>query len=393
MKKIILTQKQKTAINEALGARLQLPSHLLSDVNSEKTPFGNNSVLPNKGMFLDLLTKRYEEVKGAFSDDITSYSNKEILSKLSRLFAKCLKKEEPIRSQLEKICINSIIELFDIPQDGVEIECRLTPEISSKTQFHITPDTDENVEYDSYDAIEAEDSDAQKRIIIDAIIVGGAVRLAETALKKSFGKIFEIDEELPHLYSRIMKINDYLLFAQPFEIKDESHKQGGYVKVTLGGDTSPNKIEACAVIAPFLVIELLRGCMELWASHGLPDDIYRAKAAINKADALINDPWYSRIGPILWDRIVSNLDLDSKYLPTFIMKLCSLSDDEFNKTLRDVFAGTRLGKELVSKIAEDSKYEDEYSSFEYDIRQKQSERGIIEDGYFTEDELNGTVCC
>ena len=75
-------------------------------------------------------------------------------------------------------------------------------------------------------------------------------------------------------------------------------------------------------------------------------------------------------------------------LPTFIMNLCSLSDNEFNNLLREVFARTRLGKEELSKLAEKSKYEDDYSSFEYDIRQKQSERGIIEDGYFTEEELN-----
>ena len=51
-------------------------------------------------------------------------------------------------------------------------------------------DTDENFEYENYAAIEAEDSDTNKRIITDALIVGGAVRLAEVALKNSLSAIF-----------------------------------------------------------------------------------------------------------------------------------------------------------------------------------------------------------
>ena len=388
MRKILVTEEQERLINEALGARLQLPSHIFSDINSGNTPLSKLPCFPNSGLLLDIAKKRFDDVKAEFSDDITSYENEEVISKLSKLFAKCLKKEEPIRSQLEKICLNSIVELFDIPEDGVRFECELTPNISNHTEFHITPDTDENFEYEDYAAIETEDSDTQKRIMLDALIVGGAIRLSETALKNAFGKIFEIDEELPHLYSKIMKINDYLIFSQPFEIKDESHKQGGYVKVTLGNDLTPNKIEARAVIAPILLIELLRGCFELWASNGLPDDMWRAKAAINKADALVNDPWYSRIGPVLWDRIADSAKLENKSLPTFVMNLSMLPEEEFNSTLKEIFAGTRLGKEEISKLAEKSKYDDEYSSFEYDIRQKQSEKGIIEDGYFTEEELN-----
>ena len=388
MKKIIVTEEQRRIINEALGARVQIPSHLFSDVKGSNTPFNGNPCFPNDGIILDVLGKRFNEVKEVFSDDIASYDNKEVMTKLNKLYAQCLRKEENLRDQLEKICMNSVIELFDIPQDGVEFECELVPEISSRTEFHIEPDTDENFEYENYAAIEAEDSDTNKRIITDALVVGGAVRLAEVALKNSLSKIFELDEELPHLYSKIMKINDYLIFAQPFKIEDNSHKQGGYVKVILGNDVTPPKIEAHAVIAPILIIEILRGCLELWASHGLPDDISRAEAAINKADAVVNDPWYSRLGPVLWDYVSDAVSGDTKVLPTFIMNLCSLSDNEFNNLLREVFARTRLGKEELSKLAEKSKYEDDYSSFEYDIRQKQSERGIIEDGYFTEEELN-----
>ena len=389
MKKVTISEAQERIINEALISRVQLPSHIFSDIERGDVPFDSTYFYSGK-LLLDLAVKRFQEVKDAFSDDISAYSNKQILSELSRLIVKCRKKEENIREQLEKICFNALVELFDIPsQDGVKIEGELVPEISNKTQFHITPDTDEEFEYDDLQSIKTFDADAKKRCIVDAIIVGAAMRLSEKALKESLNKIFDIDEELPHLYSKIMKINDYLLFAEPVEIEDESHKQGGYVEVTLGNDITPPKIEARAVIAPILLIELIRGCMELWASHGLPDDIYAAKAAINKADALVNDPWYSRLGPVLWDKIYESIpDFDTKLLPTFIMKLSSVPTENFEQAMSEVFAGTKAGRNFIEKIAENAKYEDEYASFEYDIQQKQSERGVIEDGYFTEEELN-----
>jgi len=386
--KIYITEEQKNLLNEAMeinNTLPQVPSHLLEDKNN---PLLDNPALPANAVD-KFLAKRYIEVKSEFSDDITEYDNKVVLGKLSRLIAKCLKKEEKIKPQLEDICVHALTESFNIPEDGVEISCTLSTEISQKTQFHITPDTDENFEYEDYASMEQEDSDTKKREITNALIVGGAIKLSNKIIKNYISKIFDLDEELPHLYSEIMKINDYLLFSQKFEIKDDSHKQGGYVTVKMGNDTVPTKIEATAVIFPILLIESLRGCLELWASHGLPDDISKAKAVINKADALVNDPWYTRIGPALWDKIYT--DLDTKYLPTFFSNLCELSNNNFFGILKECFANTKLGKQEILNLSNKAKYEDDYSSFEYDIQKKQSDRSVIEDGYFTEEELNEAV--
>lgn len=383
--KIYITEEQRNFLNEALEINNTLPhvpSHLLND---ESNPFTNNAALPANSVN-KFLAKRFIEVTSEFSDDITEYDNKIVINKLNKLITKCLKKEEPIQKQLEDICARILTENFNIPEDGVKISCSLTTEISKATQFHITPDTDENIEYEDYASIEQEDSDVQKRELINALIVGGAIKMSNKLIKKYISDIFDLDEELPHLYSEIMKINDYLLFSQKFEIKDNSHKQGGYVIVKMGNDTVPTQIESTAIIFPILLIESLRGCMELWASHGLPDDINKAQSVINKADALIYDPWYTRIGPVLWDKIYP--DIEFKYLPTFFSNLSELSDKEFFDTLKECFANTKLGKQKITNLLKQTKYEDDYSSFEYDIKQKQSDKSIIADGYFTEEELN-----
>jgi len=387
--KIRITEEQRNLLNEAMeinNTLPQVPSHLLTSITA--CPLFECPSLPNKSIE-KALAKRFLEVKSEFIDDITEYDNKVVLNKLSKLIVKCIKKEEKIHSQLENICARILTEAFNIPEEGVNITCTLTQEISKSTQFHVTPDTDENFEYEDFASMEQEDSDVKKRELINALIVGGAIKLSYSLIKKYIGEIFELDEELPHLYSEIMKINDYLLFSQKFEIKDNSHKQGGYVIVKLGNDITPTKIEATAVIFPILLIESIRGCMELWASHGLPDDTAKAQAVINKADALINDPWYTRIGPVLWDKIYQ--DTDTKYLPSFFSQLSELNNEDFFGILKECFANTKLGKKEISDLINKAKYNDEYSNFEYDIKQKQSDKGIIADSYFTEEELNEAV--
>lgn len=393
MKRIKITEKQRRTINEALEVDYtvpHLPSHILSAIRNNETPLSDNPVLPN-GYAEKIAAQRFLEVKKEFSDDITSYDNKVVISKLSKLIAKCVEKEKNLHSQLEKLCLNSIMELFNIPEDGVEITCHLQEEISQRTQFHITPDTDENVEYEDYESMETEETDVKKRKVINTLIVGGATKLAQSALKSCLSKLFDLDEELPHLYSQIMKINDYLIFSHKFEITDKSHKQGGFVTVKLGNDATPTKIEATAIVFPILLMEVIRGCMELWASQGLPDDAEKAKAVINRADALENDPWYTRFGPVLWDKLSSGLEEETKYLPSFFSALAELPTEEFNNVLREVFVGTKLGKTKVAQIMQQAKRDDDYSSFEYDIRQKQSDKGIIADGYFTEEELDEAI--
>lgn len=386
MKRALFTKKQKEIIEESLAIQssmLALPAHLVEDLDANKAPFDSKEYDIKK-----LAAIRFNEVTKEFTDDITQYSDAQITNKLNKLVTACIEKERNIRPQLEKICLNALIEAFKIPDDGISIDAELCDEISNSTQFHITPDTDENYEYDSVSDMKNEDSEVTKRKIIDAVIVGGAMRMAEIVKKKVFEKVFELDEELPHLYSRIVKINDFLIFTKKFVIKDGSHKQGGYVEVRIGNDITPTTITAKAVIFPILLIEAIRGCMEVWAAHGLPDDRRTAMATLNRADVLEDEPWYNRLGPVIWDRICDTTDFERlKYMPMFINKLASCNTDGFIEFFGEIVAGTKVGKATAANIMDVATHDEDYSSFEYDLKQKQTDKGVIEDGYFTEEEL------
>lgn len=384
-KRVLFSKSQQDLINESINigeAMSELPRHLVDDIRSGSVPFSDIPIEKIAG-------ERFLKVKSEFSDDITKYDTNAVVAELNKLVRKVLKKEKLLKKQLETICVNNVAEAFKMPEDGIKFGVELTEKISNSQQFQITPDVNDEYEYEDVNEIETDDMETKKRKLIDALIVGASKSICEVIQKKCLRDIFEIDEELPHLYSKIMKINDYLIFTEKFKITDKSHKQGGYVNVKLGSDIFASEITAVGIIFPILLYEAIKGCMELWASHGLPDDAKKAFIVINNADALENDPWYTRIGPVLWDRICGDNEFEElKYIPSFIYKIASIDANNFCSLIKEVAYNTKAGKREIQKLISDVKYNDDYSDFEYDLKAKQSEKGLVtDDEYFTEKEL------
>ena len=389
MRKILITEEQERIINEAklsAGMQAALPSFVVDSINSPLNPLASTGYFAN-GVLKKMVSSRNEEINAYFLDDINSYPKGKVFSKLSKLIAKCKEKEEPIRDSLERICFNTVCEIFAIPDNSVEINCKLVSEIPASHQFLVTPDTDEDYEYDSISAMESSDSEIRKRKIINALACGAAERIAEQSRKLWVNDVFELDEELPHLYSKIMKINEYLVFNTDVQITDKSHKQGGSVETRPSPMGELAKINTSGIIFPVLLQETIRGVIEMLSSYGLPDDKDSARRVANIADALENDPWNMRVGAVMWDCICGSVNkFDSKHFPYFFKELVSLPTNEFESVMKEVFAKTKVGREKVNGIYNQSRYDDEYDKFSADIAAKQ-ERDVIEDDYFSEEEL------
>lgn len=383
MKRIIVNEKQ---------AKLIMESAPTANVGAISVCDGNNPFSMTNyfvGSSLDKMAKkRADEISNFFIDDISSFSKDKVFSKLNKLIAICKKKEEPFRDKLSKICSNVVVETFGIENDeSFKLTCEVVNEIPKGETFHIKPDTDEEFEYDSIDAMESSDSEVNKRRITNALAYGAANRLTEQSKKLWVSDIFELDEDLPHIYSQIMKINEYLIFTTNIEVKDENHKQAGTVDVKLSNEGGVTEITSKGIIFPILLHETIRGVMECLSSYGLPDGIENAKRITNVADALENDPWNMRFGPAIWDAVCSSMDgIETEDIPYFFKDLVSLDTKNFESIMREVFAGTKSGKESIASIYGQSKYNNEYDRFKSDLAVKQG-RDVIEDDYFTEEEL------
>lgn len=393
MRKIIINEEQKRIIMDAEMSRANgasLPVFMNDRLDSAGNP------LKDTGYFLDgTLTKlaaaRNAEIVGNFSDDINSYGKDEIFSKLSKLIEKCKRLEEPVRAELSKICCETAKSIFGITGDDdcLIMDCEIVEGISPSQVFHIKPNTDEEREYEDIDEIEGEEAEIRKRKLINAISYGAASRIAERARNEWLPKIFELNEELPHLYSQIMKINEYLIFNTDVKIEDEKHSQGGYVEVKLAKEGYSPKIVSRAIIFPILFQETVKGIIELLSSYGLPDDEATARQVSDKSDVLENEPWEMRIGPALWDCVDGCLgnNMKTEEFPFFYKSLVSLPSGEFEHLMKNVFAGTRSGRREIENLYKKSKYDREYDDFLQDIGSKRQAQ-VLEGDCFSDEEIS-----
>ena len=385
MKNIYINKEQYTLIKESLENSREIPSWLKDVVTSKRFPLSSDKPYINEAI-LRILEKAYEKAIDSFSDDITDFPIDKIENKLNKLILICQKKEEKIKTELEKLCSDIVLSLFELNGRKLELECNLVNSIPQTKDFHVKPDEKSPIEYDSIDEINIEDSDEVRRRYTNAITIGAALELTDKLLVKCVKDIFELDEELPYLYTKIIKINNYLLLINNDEIKDENNQQDAYNEVSVYDGSNEIKILAEGIIFPFLLTETIRGCIEAMTYQTLPEK--RADYIINKCDTLQDEPYYMILGRVFWNDICGE-DFDDIYLEKLLQKLLSLDNDKFNTLMDEVLVGTKLGKDGMNKIISKIKYDSDYQSFEKDLSKKRKEKELIIDGYFTENELDG----
>jgi hypothetical protein len=398
-KKIYLTESQKQIIIESLLLD-ELPKSIKKQLDSNKTSLGKHPSFDfDKGNAFDkkITIKRFQEVKDNLSDiEDIDMSEESLTMELSKLLSKCRKLELPIRENLEKICYNTIVDMFSIPEDIINYSCELVDRVDNELNgLRLTPEEDnDETEFDNIEDIELTGEDVYKRRLINALIMGASMELSNKLAKKYIGEIYELNPKLPEIYSKIIRINNYLMFIKnDVEIINNERQQelqGGIANVTLGNEITKSNIEVQAIIFPTLLSESIRGFMELFAAHGLPKDISKAKYVLGQSDALIYENWDQRMGPVLWNLLYNSIDnIDTIILPNFFTKLVELPANEFHGLMKEVFAKTKEGKYKIQEIVEQVIYETEYDDFESTLDKKRADVAVIADDEYIEadDEL------
>ena len=399
----------KVLIKEEQQNRLKLAPFIYKAISTKRTSLGDNPAFPPYGDFgfeYDVVKKKYEEVNETIdymikNGSLESKDPDYLLSVLSMKFEECKKLEEPIRPQLQKLCENIVNGAFSIPSETVIIKCRLVGKIKPKKGMRILPEgDDEKNAYDFEDVDEAilTNKVILKRRFINSLIQGISYWLS-TDLDDWHDSVAELNDKIWGLWHDIKNITDYLLFVKEEKISEKNPMQMSYVEVTLGKKGRKTIIDAQGLIFPYLLRETFRGFLELFSSHGLPEDNQKAMYIIRKADFLVAEPWDLRLGMGIMDMLHDNLT--NKYqtsllfkpnrIPYFFTELCELQTDEFNDVMQNFLLGTKKGnviaREMDSRIAHD----DEYQKFKDRIQKKNVQKSLISDGDFSKEELNDYV--
>ena len=389
-----VTIKENTEYNILKDA---LPSDISTMAENGGTALGNNPAFPDifdKPFIYTISKQRFEETKNALKEigEINDVEESDIPSALARLIQKCKEIEKPYRTQLERICFNYVVDLFGVPKESVDILMELKDAIDlNRDSIILDPidgNGDDGIEFnDVNDALSIKD-EVYKRRLLDALCMGGAMSMSSN-IESYENQINQINPSLCDLYNKILSLNNYLMFTKEnLDMTDENKMQLGTVEVSLGMRDEKPKIESQGVIFPVLLSESIRGFLELFISHGLPKNRERAMAVIGKADYLKAEPWDMRLGPSLWTLFSNSFnDINSTDLPYLLKGISSLSIDNFNYLMKEVFAKTKKGRLIMSKLSQRAKNDAEYDKFVDKMDKMKQNKAIITDEYIHEDEL------
>lgn len=378
MRKIFINEKQERLLKESITP---LSNNIVRGVSdgSVYVPMGNTA-FANR-----LLAIGYNESKDDFNDDIENIPIDRVTNEFNKLLNICIKKEQNIRPQLEQLCYNTVVSIFNIPEDTIDIELNLVNQVEPTHIFHIAPDVDEDYEYDSVEVMDSEEGEVSKRKLINILTQGISDYILNKVIKACFSEIFDLDEELPHIYSKILKLNRYILYSKDVVITDNDHHQGGYVEVKLNDEMTVNNITVKAVIFPILLSETIKGLLEIVSSNGLPDDIEVAKKVINKADILPQEPWNMRLGLPLWKRMIGNTEITLSDIPKAFEILVNADCESFNDLFNEITNNTKKGKFIIRNIFDSVHHDSEYNSFLDGMMQKHKEKTIIDEVEFIDE--------
>lgn len=370
---------------------MELPNFIIKALASNKTSLGEHPSYPpedEEKFAVKLISKYFDIITEKYGD----ISEQDLQHELSDAIAKCKKIEANHTDELEQLCVKIITELFDIPEDILNIEVNLVNHVNSDNQRMI-PEKTEDYSFEDINDINYLTDEIYKRRLLNALVSGAALNYANI-FTKYLSDIFDIDTELASLYKKILDYNRILLYLTKDTLSNDENMSmdGGKVDVMISSEDFKVTIKAEALLFPILVEETIRGILELAASHGLPKDKSKANYVISKSDFKLAELWDSRLGLPLWDLIentVKNCGYDTQDIGVnfLIMSIAELQPNDFNNLLQEVFAITKKGKSMMSNIIEHILQEKERDDFDDYMSQNNDKYQINDDDYFEPEDL------
>lgn len=391
-KTIIISEKQAKSMLLKESVLLdRLPNDIKRTLKKNETSLGLNPVFPEEyGESFDskITAKRFEETKEKLIKIGVIEECDDLVNAIPHLINRCQKLEGPIKQNLEKIAYNYIISLFNLPEDTVDFSISLVGDISDIQMGVNVQSEDVDYEFEDINHKKSLNGKIKKRRVLNALMTGAALRFASN-IKTYVADIYDLEPKLVDLYRKIMALNDYILFTNDEEhITDEKRNQLGFSNIILGGKQTKSSLTIEATIFPILIYEEVRAFLELAAAHGLPKSKEEANYVMKKADYLQAEPWDMRLGPALWDLLMNCCgDIETEMIPYLFMKIAKLPVNKFNYLMREVFAGTKKGKRIISNIISKIQFNNEYDDFTNRLQMKNAGISMINDEYIRAEEL------
>ena len=186
-----------------------LPDDVIVNINNHKTSLGNNPAIPDifdEPFLLKLTERGFQLSKDKLKEigEITDVDETELEPALAKLLRQCKELEAPYRNELEKICVNYVIDLFNVPEETVDIVTELCDEVDlNRNSIILDPlDNDGDVEFVNVEDAMSIKGEVYKRRLLNALSMGAAIRMAD--IESLSEEINQLNPKLTDLYNKII---------------------------------------------------------------------------------------------------------------------------------------------------------------------------------------------
>lgn len=365
---------------------------LEQELRERKHSLGDHPAFPESNemhfeekIMAERFTDIVREVKRHFN--INEIDNGKIMMEMYPMVNECMKIESKNKEVLQELAIKMVREEYNIPEDLVDIEAELIEKIDMKGTKKAPIQVDE-ADFNSHEDIQNANSEVYKRRFLNAMNQGASMK-TNHMFHLVDEELTQIDPTLPTKYGKMMSAADYMYYIMD-NIDNSPTTTGGIVRLELPKEEGGKpKIKAQAMVFPVLIHELVKGVMELLSSHGLPTDPKTRDYVLGKADYLKAEPWDMRLGPALWGKLMNAIPPEDFHLKHHVYAdLSQLPVEEFNSTMKEIMAGTKRSKQIITDMITEIKNDLQREDFDrtMDERRQATE---IDSGYIDNpDELD-----
>jgi len=295
---------------------------LLRAIEGLKHAYADNHILGPYGS--DLALVEYQRCLNWFQERVPGHSPQNIhlhIPALLDIMAKIKKKEATHSEELEELARNLVSEFFAFPQENFK-------NTSISDDFDLKEDTPAPTAEVDQDKLQEH---IDKRIILNAIVHGGAVNCWKTIHMLAEGKLKKIDPELSDLYSDFTAISSMMMWQSPPlpDLPDDTMRafltsqdvKQGQNQVSFEGEEP--QVAAQATCFPVLLHELIKGILDLVSLYGIDQSLSadEQQYIMNQADKHWDERWYYLFGPGIWDILMDNEQPNSQSIAEMMQAL------------------------------------------------------------------------
>lgn len=385
-----LTYRQQNMLNEINKTLSEAPvdydgpermdGNIEDKINQRQTPFHGNPAIPEEQRdFIEVIaSQRFKDsvAKVArYLGNTQPLQGPNAFQNLMRIAVQSLQQimqiQGPHKRKLERLAVELVKKEMGIPEGALQFKVKLVSgpmgaapgmrtQATNASETEIAKAFSQHIDEleDFVDEFERFNLEKAKRRFINSLIQGAAFKSGHMYVLLQ-REIDNIDPRLMNLYGVNQSLMEHLYWVFP-DMENMAGSGGGQLgQSEVDDQTDPPTVKVRAGTFPLLVQELVKGVMEVFGTHGLPDDPRQQEMILGSEDTLPSEIWDSRLGPIFWEKFLEAypdelFEDDMKHIQHYLfMRFSQLNAKEFFRVAQLILKGDPKGQQFIQRMVND----------------------------------------